>query len=88
MNFRNCIIDRITKSNFTESQLQVMIFVNTLVKEISDTLFDGMNKGLKFMANSNATITNSTFKNMVQNIKEGRLYFSQIQTQGGAIGKH
>jgi hypothetical protein len=64
-----------------------MIFRNTLVKEFSDNVLNGINRGIKIMTNSNATITNSIFKNMKQNRKEGRIYYSDLRELGSGIGK-
>jgi hypothetical protein len=63
-----------------------MIFRNTLVKEFTDNMLNGMNKGIKIMTNSNATITNSVFKNMKQRIKEEKLYYSDVKSRGSGIG--
>jgi predicted small metal-binding protein len=64
-----------------------MIFRNTLVKEFTDNVLVGINRGVKFMANSNATVTNSIFKEMKQNRKEGKIYYSDLNHLGSAIGK-
>jgi hypothetical protein len=64
-----------------------MIFRNTLVKEFTDNVLVGINRGVKFMANSNSTATNSIFKEMKQNRKEGKIYHSDLSHLGSAIGK-
>jgi hypothetical protein len=64
-----------------------MIFRNTLVKEFTDNVLVGINRGVKFMANSNVTVTNSIFKEMKQNRKEGKIYYSDLRHLGSAIGK-
>jgi len=87
INFRDCTIESISDSKFTESQLLVFVFRNSLVKEFDNNILDSMNRGIKIMNNSNATISNSVFKNMKQNIKENTLYYSDIKESGSAIGK-
>ena len=87
-NFRDCVIESISNSNFIESQLLVLMFRNTLVKEFTHNTLDSMNRGIKIMSGSNATITNTVFKNMVQNIKESKLYYSEIKRKGSAIGMY
>lgn len=44
-----------------------------------------MNKGVQITSNSNVTMTNTVVQNMRQNIKEGRLYFSEIKSSGSAV---
>ena len=87
INFRGCVIESISNSNFIESQLLVLMFRNTLIKEFTHNTLDSMNRGIKIMSGSNATITNTVFKNMVQNNKVANLYYSEIIEKGSAIGK-
>ena len=80
------VIEEISRWNFTETQLRVFIFQNTLVKIFDSNLINRMNKGILFTDDSVGSITNSTISNMVQNIKSGTIYQSSIGSDGSAIG--
>ena len=86
LGFNGWIVNEISRWNFTETQLRVFIFQNTLVKIFDSNLINGMNKGILFTDGSVGPITNSTISNMVQNIKSGTIYQSSIGSDGSAIG--
>jgi nitrous oxidase accessory protein NosD len=87
IHFTECVVESFTDSYFFDVQPFALIFTETEVKHFSNNIFDGMNRGVKFEDQSTATISNNTFKNMQQNIREGDIYFSQIFYSGSAIGK-
>ena len=60
---------------------------NTNVTVFTNNTLDGINRGLKIYQNSNVKISNSMFKNMVQNIKQEDLYVSDIIDTGSGLGK-
>ena len=86
LGFNGWIVNEISRWNFTETQLRVFIFQNTLVKIFDSNLINRMNKGILFTDGSVGPITNSTISNMVQNIKSGTIYLSNISSDGSAIG--
>ena len=86
--FNGCSVDEISNSNFTETEYRVFVFQNTIVKKFDSNLLNTMNKGIQFIAGSVGSITNTTISNMVQNIKSGTLYQSNISSDGSAIGKY
>lgn len=63
-----------------------MIFRHAILHELMNTTFDGHNRGIIIYENSVANITDSTFKNLVQNVKEGSVYIPTITEYGSAIG--
>jgi hypothetical protein len=85
MNIRETVVDNFSDSNFTENQLVVIIFEQSQLKSFSGNTFDSMNKGLKIIKQTTGIIADSFFTNMVQNIKEGSIYQSNIGTDGSAI---
>ena len=64
-----------------------MLFESSTVNQFSGNIFDAINRGIQFDKNSNGTITDSIFQNMVQDIRDGDLYNSNIVNDGSAIGK-
>jgi hypothetical protein len=87
IHFTECVVESFTDSYFFDVQPFALIFTETEVKHFSNNTFDGMNRGVRFNDQSTAIISNTTFKNMQQNIREGDIYFSQIYYSGSAIGK-
>jgi hypothetical protein len=87
INIRETTVDNIQNSEFANSQLAVMHFEKSKLKNFSGNSFDAMNKALKFTKGSVGVITNSIFKNMVQKVKEGSIYESRVISDGSAIGK-
>jgi nitrous oxidase accessory protein NosD len=87
IHFTECVVESFTDSYFFDVQPFALAFTNTEVKDFSNNTLDGMNRGVRFNKQSTAIISNTTFKNMQQNIREGDIYFSQIYYSGSAIGK-
>jgi hypothetical protein len=87
IHFTECVVESITDSYFFDVQPFALAFTNTEVKNFNNNIFDGMNRGVKFDKQSTAIISNTTFMNMKQNIREGDIYFSEILHSGSAIGK-
>jgi hypothetical protein len=87
IHMRETVVESIQNSDFINSQLAVMHFENSQLKSSFGNSFDAMNKALKFTGGSTGVVTNSTFKNMVQKIKEGSIYQSRVNSDGSAIGK-
>ena len=85
--FRSSTIDMMRNCYFQESQLNVMEMRNTNVTVFTNNTLDGINRGLKIYQNSNVKISNSMFKNMVQNIRQEDLYVSDIIDTGSGLGK-
>ena len=84
---RETIITNVQNSYFYHNQLFVMLFESSTVNQFSGNIFDAINRGIQFDKNSNGTITDSIFQNMVQDIRDGDLYNSNIVNDGSAIGK-
>ena len=72
--FRKSTVDIIKNSLFKETQLSVFVFRNTNVSIFTNNTLDGINRGISVLSNSNVNISNSIFKNLVQNIKREQLY--------------
>jgi hypothetical protein len=87
IHFTECVVESITDSYFFDVQPFAIGFTNTEVKDFSNNIFDGMNRGVRFSKQSTAIISNTTFMNLKQNIREGDIYFSQINYSGSAISK-
>ena len=66
ISFRDSVADVIKDSNFTNSQLITLVFANSNLTLFDNNILNGVYKGIKFLKNWNATITNSVFKNFVQ----------------------
>jgi hypothetical protein len=81
------VVNNIEYSSFTDVQLVAIIFDNSELQMFSGNTFNGMNKGILLKEGSIAIISDSTFFNMVQNIKDGTIYESNIASDGSAIGK-
>jgi hypothetical protein len=88
MNIRETVVDNIEYSTFTDVQLVAIIFENSELKMFSGNTFNGMNKGILLKKGSIAIISDSVFVNLVQNIKSGSIYESNIATDGSAISKY
>lgn len=86
MNIRETVVDNISNSNFTENQLLVIIFEQSELRSFTQNRFDSLNKGMQIKKNSHGIIADSIFTNMVQNIKEGTIYQSNVASDGSAIG--
>ena len=65
--YRDSTIDYIKNSMFTNSQLITFVFISSNLTSFDNNTMSGVNKGIKFSNNWNATITNSNFINFVQN---------------------
>ena len=87
MNFRGSYVRSILNSNFKSLQLTMIYFIRTTVAQFEGNTLDGINKGIEFSDLSKATITNSTFKNFVQNIEENGATQSELSSDGSAICK-
>jgi hypothetical protein len=79
-------VKNIADSSFSECQLIVIIFKASNVLSFTGNTFDGFNKALSFEKKTNGTISNSIFKNFVQNVRDGVLFQSNIVSDGSAIG--
>ena len=87
MSFRRSTVKSILNSNFKSLQFTMMHFIGATVAQFEGNTLDGINKGIKFSAFSKASITNSTFKNFVQNIEENGATQSELSSDGSAICK-
>lgn len=87
ISFRSWTIESISNSKFLDSQLLVFTLRSSQLKEFNSNVLNAMNRGIQLLANSNATIINSIFTNMKQFIRDGKLYQSNIDSLGSAIGK-
>jgi hypothetical protein len=87
INIRGSKVENIEYWEFTDVQLVAIIFDNSELKKSSGNTFNGMNKGILLQSGSIWVISDSVFVNMVQNIKDGLIYQSNIATDGSAIGK-
>jgi len=57
-----------------------------VVEEFNENVLDGINRGVKFMQKSNGTLTNSVFKSMHQNVKDGTRIFAELTSSGSGLG--
>ena len=80
-------IDEISDSYFNHNQYYTFEFINSNLTVFKNNTLNGINKGIYFKENSNATISNWTFSNFVQNVESGGIYKSEINTDGSAISK-
>lgn len=85
---RETVVDSIQNSEFTDNQLITIVFEKSNLKMFTGNTFNGMNKAIQFKKSSTGVIANSFFYNMIQNIKDGSFYQSNIATDGSAIGKN
>ena len=83
----NSEIDEISDSYFSQNQYYTFVFMNSNMTVFKNNTLNGINKGIYFKENSNATISNWTFSNFVQNVESGGIYKSEINTDGSAISK-
>ena len=83
----NSEIDEISDSYFSQNQYYTFAFMNSNMTVFKNNTLNGINKGIYFKENSNATISNWTFSNFVQNVESGGIYKSEINTDGSAISK-
>jgi len=71
---------------FTNNQLRTLILEQSVLASSINNTFDGINKGIKFDKKSIGKIQDSIFLNMIQDIREGSIYQSNIVGDGSAIG--
>ena len=83
----NSEIDEISDSYFSQNQYYTFVFMNSNMTVFKNNTLNGINKGIYFKENSNATISNWTFSNFVQNVESGGIYKSEINTDGSAVSK-
>jgi hypothetical protein len=88
MSFSKSKVTRISHSNFTQNQKITFLFSKTTISEFDANVLDGRNRGIRLIDNSNATISNSVFKNMQQLVKEGNISVSELNHSGAAIRKY
>jgi len=81
------VVEIIEDSIFTDNQLITILFEHSQLNYFARNTFNGINKAIKLFKNSTGLVQDSIFLNMVQNIRDGSIYQSNIATDGSAIGK-
>ena len=84
--FVQTTVNLIENSVFTNNQLRTLILEQSVLASSINNTFDGINKGIKFDKKSIGKIQDSIFLNMIQDIREGSIYQSNIVGDGSAIG--
>ena len=85
--FEDSSANEISNSSFTNIQYYIFEFIRSQVSSFQNNILNGINKGMHFIENSNATISNWTFSNFKQNIESGGVYKSEIKGDGSGISK-
>ena len=86
LKFRECTIEMFSNSTFVNSQLYTLKFRDSVIKNFTGNVIDGINKGMQ-VDGTVLNIYNTTFKNMVQNEQQADIIQSALISDGSAIGK-
>ena len=84
--FRKCTIDLFSDSTFVNSQFYTFKFKDSVIKNFTRNLIDGINKAMD-VDGTVLNIYNTTIKNMVQNEQQADVIQSALNSDGSAIGK-
>jgi hypothetical protein len=87
ISMRETLVNTIEDCTFYDNQPLIFNFLHSQFNKFERNSFDGMNKAIRAIKQTVGNIKDSSFVGMVQNVKSGDIYQSNIISDGSAIGK-